>query len=116
MFCRFPSLVLQTVLGSPVHYWEIILDSPVHAILGKGSVGSSVPFHRTSPVKRFYKFPSSILGKDSRFRSLEVPKSNTWKRFYRYPCPVLGKGCICSQVQYWKKVVGSPVQYWDKAL
>ena len=64
-------------IGSQVHYWENVLDSPVHAIQGKSSVGSSVPFHRTSSVKRFYKFPSSILGKDSRF-----------------PSPVLGKGSI----------------------
>ena len=44
----------------------------------------------------------------------KVPKSNTVKRFYRFLCPVMGKGCICSQVQYWKKVLGSTVQYWEK--
>ena len=41
-FYRFPSLVLLKDFGSPDHYWKITLDSPVHAILVKGSVGSSV--------------------------------------------------------------------------
>ena len=44
----------------------------------------------------------------------KVPKSNTVKMFYRFPCPVLDKGCICSQVQYWEKVLGSTFQYWKK--
>ena len=43
-FYRFPSPVLGKVLGSPVHYWEIILASPVHAVLGKGSISSQVQY------------------------------------------------------------------------
>ena len=43
--CRFISPVLgKGSVGSPVYYWESILDSPVHAVLGKGSVGSSVQY------------------------------------------------------------------------
>ena len=43
-FYRFPSPVLGKVLGSPVHYLEIILDFPVHAVLGTGSISSQVQY------------------------------------------------------------------------
>ena len=66
-------------IGSPVHYWEMILDYPVHAILGKGSISSQVQYWE---------------------KVLQVSQSTPGKRFYRFPSPVLGKGSIGSPVQY----------------
>ena len=71
-------------MSSQVHYWEIILDSPVHGVLGKGSVGSSVLYWA---------------------KDLFVPLSNTGKRFYRFTIQLPGKGS--STV---KGSVGFPVQ------
>ena len=86
----FPSLVLGKVLGSPVHYCEVILDSLVHAVLSKGSVGSSVLYWgkdlwvpQSNTGKRFYRLISQLLGKGSRF-----------------PSPILEKGSIGSLVKY----------------
>ena len=52
----------------------------IHAVLGKGSVGSSVLFCE---------------------KGLLVHQSNTGKRFYRLPSPLLGKGSVIFPVQYW---------------
>ena len=134
----FPSPVLGKVQGSPVHFWEIILDSPVHAVLGKG-----VPKSNTG--KRVYRFPCPVLGKificsqvqywkrvlgspvHSCVKVVYVLKSNTGKGS-RFPSPVLEKGSIGSPVQYWKRfcrfpspVLGkdsmySQLQYWEKVI
>ena len=64
----FPSLVLGKILGSPVHYCGVFLDSLVHAVLGKGSVGSSVLYWgndlwvlQSNTGKRFYRLISKLL-------------------------------------------------------
>ena len=129
-FSRFPIPVLgKRSMCFQVHYYEIILDSPVHAVLGKGSVGSSVLYWakdlfvpQSNTGKSFYRFTIQLLGKGSKLTSpilekgsigspvqyclkvVYVLKSNTGKRFW-VPSLVLGKGSI-----------GSPVQYWEKAL
>ena len=86
----FPSLVLGKILGFPVHYCDVILNSLVHAVLGKGSVGSSVMYcgndlwvPQSNTGKRFYRLISQLLGKGSRF-----------------PSPILEKGSIGSLVKY----------------
>ena len=97
---------------------------PIHAVLGKGSVGSSVLFcekgllvHQSNTMKRLYMFSSPILEKGTRFSSPVLGKSSWfprpvlgkgyildspnehWDRFYTLPSPLLGKGSICSKVQ-----------------
>ena len=86
----FPSLVLGKILGFPVHYCEVILDSLVHAVPGKGSVRSSVLYWgkdlwvpQSNTGNRFYRLISQLLGKGSRF-----------------PSPILEKGSIGSLVKY----------------
>ena len=43
-FYGLPSPLRGKLLGSPVRHWEIILASPVHAVLGKGSISSQVQY------------------------------------------------------------------------
>ena len=88
------------------------------SLLGKGSIGSPVQYCvkvvyvlKSNTGKRFYRFTSPFLGKGSRFFSPIQEKDSIGS-----PVQYRVKGCICSQVQYWKKVLGSPVHFWEKAL
>ena len=110
----FPSLVLGKVFGSPVHYWEIHLDFPVHAVLGKGSISSPVQYlvkvvmFSSPTLEKGSRFPCPLLGKGSLHSPVqywEKVLSNTGKMFYRFPSPILGKGCIGSPIQYLVKVI-----------
>ena len=112
----FPKPVLGKVPGSPVYYWENILDFPVHAVLGKGSMCSQVQYWEKFCVLQSITGKLSWIAQYMQYwkKVLYVPQSCTGKRVYRFLSPILGKGSIGPPVQYWEKVLGSLVQYWKR--
>ena len=131
---RFTSPVLgKGSIGSPVHYWEIILDSPVHAVLRKGSyvlmsnTGKRFQVFQSTTWNRLYRLISPILGIGSRFPSPILGKgcrfpSQVLEKRCRFPSPVLGKRCRFHSPVLGKRSsfpspilgkgsIGSPVQY-----